>query len=56
MSTINRPDKYFAQLGVKIERAVMHDAPSALLLPFFTPPRRIETKTQTKSNNESTTP
>ena len=27
MSTINRPDKYFAQLGVKIERAVMHDAP-----------------------------
>ncbi|MBE6331668.1 MAG: hypothetical protein E7070_05130 [Bacteroidales bacterium] len=27
MSTIRNPDKYFAQLGVKIERAVMHDAP-----------------------------
>ena len=35
MSTINNPDKYFAQLGIKLERAVMHDAPSALLLPFL---------------------
>ena len=55
MSTINRPDKYFAQLGVKIERAVMHDAPSSLFLPFFTPPRRIETETQTQNDGESTT-
>ncbi len=27
MSTIRNPDKYFAQLGVKLEKAVMHDAP-----------------------------
>jgi phage gpG-like protein len=27
MSTIHNPDKYFAQLGVKVEKAVMHDAP-----------------------------
>ena len=27
MSTIHNPDKYFAQLGVKVEKAVMRDAP-----------------------------
>ena len=27
MATITDPDKYFAQLAVKVEEAVMHDAP-----------------------------